>query len=445
MLLTTHILSYRSKFQFIYFTNICYIYIYFNSWSSNGYLCKTNTPTNTAMRAPGVVHSIHTMEHVLHNISKILNLNPVSTRALNFYNVGDVTPYGQVIERSTLKETWQQLQQTFDQLKSSVDKFNGENRWVKRGVQLTPVKYGMQHNGYNIHAIVNIFSDGSISLATGGLEVGQGLNTKVAQCCAYALKAPLDLIDVSVPNSTDKIAVSSSTGGSATSECACEATMLACAIINKRLEPYTKKYSTWKEIINAASNDNVFLSATAQYCPPLLTPTDYFRYFVWGSAVSVVELDVLTGETQILRSDIVYDCGVSLNPLIDLGQVEGAFCFGVGTFLTEEVVRDEKTGQMLSNGTWDYKPPTSKCIPCDFNVAFLKGATDNPHGILSSKATGEPPYSLANSVYFALRYCIDEARKENKCTETEYNLDVPATQQRILNACGGTSAEFVIG
>ena len=102
------------------------------------------------MRAPGVVHSIHTMEHVLHNISKILNLNPVSTRALNFYNVGDVTPYGQVIERSTLKETWQQLQQTFDQLKSSVDKFNGENRWVKRGVQLTPVKYGMQHNGYNI-------------------------------------------------------------------------------------------------------------------------------------------------------------------------------------------------------------------------------------------------------------------------------------------------------
>ena len=118
--------------------------------------------------------------------------------------------------------------------------------------------------------------------------------------------------------------------------------MLACAIINKRLEPYKKNYSSWKEIINAASNDNVFLSATAQYCPPLLTPTDYFRYFVWGSAVSVVELDVLTGETQILRSDIVYDCGVSLNPLIDLGQVEGAFCFGVGTFLTEEVVRDEK-------------------------------------------------------------------------------------------------------
>jgi xanthine dehydrogenase/oxidase len=416
------------------------------TWSSNGYLCKTNTPTNTAMRAPGVVHSIHTMEHVLHNISKILDIDPVQARALNFYAVGDTTPYNQVIERSTLLETWQQVQESsnYPQLKSEVDTFNLQNRWVKRGIHVAPVKYGMQHNGYNIHAIVNIFSDGSISLATGGLEIGQGLNTKVAQCCAFALNAPIDVIDVSVPNSTEKVAVSSSTGGSATSECACEATMLACEILSKRLEPYKSKYTTWKEIINAASNDNVLLSATAQYCPPTLTAKDHFRYFVWGSCVSIVELDVLTGETQILRSDIVYDCGVSLNPLVDLGQVEGAFCFGIGTFLTEEVVRDETNGQMLSNGTWDYKPPTSKCIPVEFNVAFLKGATDNPHGILSSKATGEPPYSLANSIYFALRYCIDEARKENKCTENEYDLDVPATQERILNAIGRKTSEFII-
>ena len=357
-----------------------------------------------------------------------------------------MTPYAQKIERSTLMQTWTQVQQSanYDKLKAGVDDFNLKNRWVKRGIHVAPVKYGMQHNGYNIHAIVNIFSDGSISLSTGGLEIGQGLNTKVAQCCAFALNAPLELIDVSVPSSTEKIAISSNTGGSATSECACEATMLACKVLAKRLEPYRKKISDWHQIVQAASNDNVFLSATAQYCPPLISAQDHFRYFVWGSALSIVELDVLTGEIQILRSDIVYDCGVSLNPLIDLGQVEGAFCFGIGTFLLEEVVRDATNGQMLSNGTWNYKPPTSKCIPVEFNVAFLKGSNNNPHGILSSKATGEPPYALANSVYFALRYCIDEARKANGCKPLDYELDIPATQARILKACGASKYNFVL-
>ena len=128
----------------------------------------------------------------------------------------------------------------------------------------------------------------------------------------------------------------------------------------------------------------------------------------------------------------MYDCGVSLNPAIDIGQVEGAFVFGIGTFLSEEVVIDESNGTLLSNGTWDYKPPASKCIPVEFNVTFLENSK-NPTGVLSSKATGEPPYSFANSVYFALRHCIDAAR-EDAGLNLNYSLDIPATQQKIVAA-----------
>ena len=168
---------------------------------------------------------------------------------------------------------------------------------MKRGIHVAPVKYGMQHNGYNIHAIVNIFSDGSISLSTGGLEIGQGLNTKVAQCCAFALNAPLELIDVSVPSSTEK----------SLSVAILAEAQLANALVRRQCLHarywrsdlnHIGKISDWHQIVQAASNDNVFLSATAQYCPPLISAQDHFRYFVWGSALSIVELDVLTGETK---------------------------------------------------------------------------------------------------------------------------------------------------
>lgn len=404
------------------------------NWRSQAYLCKTNNQTNCSMRAPGVVHSIHVMERVVESIANYLpHITPVQVRASNFYKAGDATPYLQILDETpTLVRTWEEVQKSagFVNLQASVAQFNKDNTWTKRGVSLIPVKYGMQEGGYNMEAAVHIYPDGSITVVHGGMEIGQGINTKVAQCCAFALSAPLESVRVANP-STVKIAASGGTGGSATSECCCAAVIMACDIINSRLAPYKSKFDAWTSIIAAASNDHVMLSASAQFSPKPYEGHQY-RYFVWGSSISVVELDVLTGETQILRSDLVYDCGVSLNPAIDIGQVEGAFVFGIGTFLSEEVVIDESNGTLLSNGTWDYKPPASKCIPVEFNVTFLENSK-NPTGVLSSKATGEPPYSFANSVYFALRHCIDAAR-EDAGLNLNYSLDIPATQQKIVAA-----------
>jgi xanthine dehydrogenase/oxidase len=403
------------------------------NWASQGFLLKTNNSTHCSMRAPGVVHSIHVMERVLESIADYLpNLQPSQVRSTNFYQAGDKTPYAQpLVETPTLERTWTEVQTSagFETLQASVASFNKANRWRKRGVALIPVKYGMQQQGFNMEATVHVYPDGSITLVHGGMEIGQGINTKVAQCCAYALSAPLENVRVANP-STVKISSSGNTGGSATSECSCAAVMIACKVIVSRLAPYKSKYNTWAAIIAAASNDNVMLSASGQYSP---TPYEghKYRYFVWGSSISVVELDVLTGETEILLSSLVYDCGVSLNPAIDIGQVEGAFVFGIGTFLMEEVLMDEN-GILLTNGTWDYKPPASKSIPVEFNVKFLENS-NNPSGILSSKATGEPPYSFANSVYFALRRCINAARLDAGL-KLGYDLDIPATQKRIVAA-----------
>ena len=269
------------------------------------------------------------------------------------------------------------------------------------------------------------------------------------QACASALGLtdPNDFALVrSGPTSNFVVPNNGMTGGSSTSEITCKSVMQACSVLVERLKPYRDPVSSggkglpWREAVAAAWSDHVNLSAQGWFAPPAAVPSlaFSFNYFVYASAVTMVEVDLLTGQTQVLRTDIVYDCGNSLNPMIDVGQIEGAMVMGIGTWLTEETTYDEISGKLTSNGTWDYKPPCSKDIPLELNVTLLK---DNPNveGILGAKATAEPPMILTNSVYFAVRRCIELGRLENGLAPKNagtFELDAPATAERVVALVG---------
>jgi len=303
---------------------------------------------------------------------------------------------------------------------------------------MTPVKYGMALAGYAQGALLNILSDdGTVMVATSGCEVGQGLNTKVVQAVAFGLGVPIENITIG-STSTDKIPNFGETGGSGTSESCVQAVINACKILQDSLAPVRETLPsgyTWNQLISTAFSQGVNLSATAFFDPTQNDNGYEFSYFVYGAACSVVELDVLTGETEILSTDIVYDGGISLNPVIDIGQVEGAFVQGIGFFFTEDTITDSKTGRIINNGTWDYKPPGALDIPIQFNVTFLKNTPNQANmAVLSSKASGEPPYMLAASAFFALKNAIRAARADIK-DDSDFILDSPATVEKIQLAC----------
>jgi xanthine dehydrogenase/oxidase len=289
-------------------------------------------------------------------------------------------------------------------------------------------------SGYWEAVLIHICApDGTVMLTHGGTEVGQGINTKVMQAVAKELAIPMDLI-VTTTCSTEKVPNFTLTGGSGTSETVCRAAIDACQQLNARLQPVKDANPgvEWAELIAIANNLQVNLSVTGHTPPPITT--DIFSYYVWCASFSEVEIDVLTGEIEILRTDIVYDGGQSLNPLIDIGQIEGAFVQGIGFFITEDAIIN-KEGRLVNNGTWDYKPPGSKDIPISFNVTFLKDVpNDAKDNVLGSKASGEPPFMTSCSVYFAVKDAIAAARREVGATGA-FPLPVPATTVDIQQAC----------
>jgi len=311
----------------------------------------------------------------------------------------------------------------------------------------------------------------SIILTHNGCEIGQGINTKAAQTAAYQLGLPLEMITVRY-TSTDSVTNGGATGGSGTSEVVCQATINACANLLMRLAPYmptyfTKtsessyKYSTnryfylhhnvhilekmesveeWCRVISSLPY-SVSLNVEGWYSPDSNPNGQFFQYFVYAAAVSEIELDVLSGEVHVQSSEIVYDCGVSLNPALDIGQIEGGFVMGLGYFLQESVSYDE-SGKLISNGTWEYKPPLASDIPSVFNVTLLAN-TPNPSGILRSKAVGEPPCVISNSVYFAMKSAVASAREDSTAgkiqvstAQLDFELPVPSTIDVRHIACG---------
>jgi xanthine dehydrogenase/oxidase len=320
----------------------------------------------------------------------------------------------------------------YDTKVKAMKSYNASNRWTKRGVALVPMKFGVYWQGDNQGALVNIYSDGSVTVSHSGIEMGQGIDTKVVQAIAMELSIPIELISV-LPRSTAMVPNAKATGGSVASELCVKAALLASQQLNQRLQPSKDNCAngTWIQIVTDALQNGVNLGATGYVCPPAsgLGPQQYNSY---GCAIAEVHLDVLTGEYQILQADILEDCGVSMNPAVDIGQVEGAFVQGLGLHTTEEVVYEDN-GTLTTNGTWEYKPPSVMDIPVRLNVTLLKNSA-NERGVLGHKAVGEPPLCMSCVIVFALQQAIAAARADSGVTGY-FQLDSPCTVESVQSAC----------
>ena len=342
---------------------------------------------------------------------------------------------------------WSQIQSSSDytQRKQSIVDFNNNNRWVKKGMYLMPCKYGIEWAPSGFGAVIDVCSDGTIQLSHTGCEVGQGINTKVSQVLAYELGCDISLIQVTTTN-TQKVPNGTSTGGSITSELCSKAVIGAAKKLNKKLAPFRNLFPglSWTELIATASDAQLGLQS--RYWQLSVDPKDKipgpFQYNAYGAAIAETRVDCLTGEVQVERVDILYDCGTSLNPAIDIGQCEGGFVQGLGLYLTEKLQYDTSTGQITTNGTWEYKPPSTKDIPIDFRCSLLSNAP-NPAGVLSSKASGEPPMTLSASVYFAVKEAVLEARKAAGLAATPV-LPPPATPPVIGVGVGFSVSQLTL-
>lgn len=332
----------------------------------------------------------------------------------------------------------------------AVSEFNKLNRWRKRGIAFVPTTFGIAFTALFLNqagALVHVYTDGSVLVSHGGTEMGQGLHTKMIQVASKALDIPSELIHIS-ETSTDKVPNTSATAASAGSDLNGMAVLDACSKISERLAPYRKEFpdAGWKVWIFKAFFDRVSLSATGFYKTPDIgynmdtNSGNAFNYFTFGAACSEVEIDCLTGDHQVIRSDIVMDLGESINPAIDIGQVEGGFMQGYGLFTLEEMVFSP-AGMVMSRGPGVYKLPGFADIPAELNVSLLRSAS-NPRAVYSSKAVGEPPLFLASSVFFAIKKAIQDARHEEGL-EGYFNLISPASSARIRVACSDRIMEKV--
>lgn len=414
-------------------------------------LCKTNLLSRAIMRSPGDVQGTYIAEAIIENIASSLSLEVDTIRKINlhtheslalFYKDGAGEPH-----EYTLSSMWDKVgvSSKFEERVSVVREFNESNMWRKRGISRVPIIYEVLL--FATPGRVSVLSDGTIVVEIGGIELGQGLWTKVKQMTSYALgmlqcdgtEELLEKIRVIQSDSLSMVQ-GNFTGGSTTSEGSCAAVRLCCETLVERLKPLMERSDgpiTWNELISQAYAQSVNLSASDLYTPKD-TPMQYLNY---GTAVSEVEVDLVTGQTTVLQTDILYDCGKSLNPAVDLGQIEGSFVQGLGFFMLEEYIEDPE-GLLLTDSTWTYKIPTVDTIPKQFNVEILNGGCHEKR-VLSSKASGEPPLLLAASVHCATRQAVKEARKqlcmwkgENGSSGSAFQLPVPATMPVVKELCG---------
>ncbi|XP_014217161.1 xanthine dehydrogenase-like [Copidosoma floridanum] len=390
-------------------------------WNTIGYDVKTDLPCNTWCRSPGSVEGIGLIEHIMERIARVTGKDPLEVR-INNMNQTDKEALLPMIEN--LKKS-----SNYEQRLGDVKKFNQENRWKKRGISLVTMKYSLSLVG-QYYSMVSIYArDGTVSVSHAGIEMGQGLHTKMAQIVASAFNIDLKMVSVK-PSNTLISPNSSVTGGSVGSDVCGFATLSACKIILKRLKPIRdtfEKEPTWQELILKAHTDGIDLHASDLY----VAPSSDNSYPIYGATVSEVEVDMLTGQHLVHRVDILEDVGVSLSPKIDLGQIEGAFVMGIGLWTCEDLIYDPKTGGLTNYRTWNYKVPGAKDIPVDFRVSFRRNAS-NPLGILRSKATGEPPLCMSCSIPIAIRHALNSARADAGNTDLWYQMDAAVTTEKIL-------------
>ncbi|XP_074574131.1 xanthine dehydrogenase-like isoform X2 [Curcuma longa] len=416
-----------------------------------GDVCYTNFPSNTAFRGFGGPQGMLIAENWIQRIAMELRKSPEEIRELNFQNEGCMLHYGQVLQSCTVSQLWDQLKQScsFVRARENVNMFNLHNRWRKRGVAMVPTKFGIAFTIKFMNqagALVQVYTDGTVLVTHGGVEMGQGLHTKVAQIAASSFNIPLSSVFIS-ETSTDKVPNASPTSASASSDMYGAAVFDACDQIKARMQHIAARnpHSSFAELAKACLLERIDLSAHGFYITPDIGfdwkdgKGSPFSYFTFGAAFAEVEIDTLTGDFYTREADIIMDLGHSLNPAIDVGQIEGAFVQGLGWIALEELKWGDsdhkwiRPGHLYTSGPGTYKIPTANDIPLKLKVSLLKGV-QNPKAIHSSKAVGEPPFFLASAVLFAIKDAIIAARAEEGYHDW-FPLDNPATPERIRMAC----------
>jgi xanthine dehydrogenase large subunit len=427
--------------------------------------CKTNTQSNTAFRGFGGPQGALVMEVMLDEIAKALGRDPLDVRRANYYGIGerDVTPYGQRVEDNVLAPLTDELLASsgYRERRAAIAAYNHASPVLKRGIALTPVKFGISFNVPHLNqagALVHVYRDGSVLVNHGGTEMGQGLNTKVAQVVAGTLGLPLARVRVSAAD-TSKVANTSATAASTGSDLNGKAAEDAALAIRARLAalaaaqyggaPENVKFEdgvvhaggksvAFAEFVELAYLKRVQLWSDGFYATPKVhwdarTLTGQpFYYFAYGAAVSEVVIDTLTGEWKLVRADLLHDAGQSINPAIDLGQVEGGFIQGMGWLTTEELWWNDD-GRLMTHAPSTYKIPAISDTPAAFHTRLYRnGGNDNAEPtVFRSKAVGEPPLLLPFSVFLAIRDAVSAAVPEAREAAP---LRAPATPEAILDA-----------
>ena len=425
-------------------------------------LCgKTNTQSNTAFRGFGGPQGAIAIEYLIDNIARSLGKDPLDVRKLNYYGKTqrNTTPYGQTVEDNVIHELTAELEESSDYRarREAIQAFNKTSPILKKGIALNPVKFGISFNVVHFNqagALVHVYVDGSILVNHGGTEMGQGLNTKVALVVAHVLGVDLETVR-STSTDTSKVANTSATAASTGADLNGKAAENAALKIRQRLsELFVSRYGgeidslmfkdnqisngehqvSFNDLVEQAYLERIQLWSDGFYKTPELhwdkaTLTGRpFYYFAYGASVSEVLIDTLTGEWKLLRADLLHDAGNSINPAIDIGQVEGAFIQGMGWLTTEELVWTPK-GKLTTHAPSTYKIPAVNDCPDDLRVALFENAA-HVDTIMRSKAVGEPPLLLGFSVFFAIRDAIASVADYKKNPD----LNAPATPEAILTA-----------
>jgi xanthine dehydrogenase large subunit len=430
--------------------------------------CRTNVPPNTALRGFGAPQGIFAIEHAIQRIARKLGLDPIEVRRRNAYRDGDTTHFGQTVHEACTPELLDQLAQSarYPQLQEEVAEFNRTHRHRKQGIGVVPVKFGISFTTSFLNqgsALVWVYGDGTVSVSHGGIEMGQGINTKVAQVVASELGVSIEHIRVE-SNNSKRIGNASPTAASTGADINGNAARLAAQRIVARLRPVAARLLVradgaipapevlvfrdgwvldpaapdrrigFSALTHQAHLERTNLGAQAFYQTPDIgwdRATGQgrpFSYFVFGCALGIAEIDVLTGAHRLNKVFIVHETGQSLNPALDQGQIEGAFIQGLGWFTMEELLRDGR-GSCLTTSLSTYKIPTIRDIPAEFRVEMVN--RERAHAsVLGSKAIGEPPLIYGEAVWFAIKDAIEAVADH----EVEAELATPATTEAVLRA-----------
>jgi xanthine dehydrogenase large subunit len=440
---------------------------YLENVAVHSYRCKTNTQSHTAFRGFGGPQGMLVIETIMGDIARHLRRNALDVRMVNLYAAQhgagrDTTHYDMRVEDNILHELLPQCEQRahYAARRDAVLAWNAQPHHIKRGLALTPVKFGISFTATLFNqagALVHVFTDGSVQVNHGGTEMGQGLHTKVCQIVADELGIPFDLVRITASD-TSKVANASATAASAGTDLNGRAAQFAAKSIREKLAAFVggldqvgagainfkagqvispKQSRAWQDVIQAAYANRIQLWSDGFYATPKIHYDKKtlsgrpFYYFAYGAACTEVAIDTLTGESRVLKVDILHDVGRSINPALDIGQIEGGFVQGMGWLTTEQLVWSE-AGKLTTHAPSTYKIPATGCIPEHLNVQLWHEA-NREDNVFGSKAVGEPPFMLAISVWEAIRDAVAQAGGDVA------KLNAPCTSENVYRALSAST------